>query len=290
MTYGQQGHGDRDSYRRPVRNYERDFGHGNDRRRGCAGCGCAGVLVIVLIATLLLWALSFLDTPSPTRKLEPVPEDVPPAAGKEVQFIDVHGPGRTADLLYDWSQDISGQTNVAGQAIRAYANAELIARDAWPQCNLRWTTLAGIGWVETRHGTYSGNWFKPSELDSNGYALPKIIGIPLDGTNGTARIEDTDNGEFDGDSELDRAVGPMQFIPASWGRFGLDANGDGKANPHQIDDAALSAANLLCSGGRDLNDEQQWMQAIYAYNRSTDYLRKVARAANSYAIGQPAAS
>ncbi len=25
------------------------------------------------------------------------------------------------------------------------------------------------GWVETRHGTYNGNWFRPSKLDENVY-------------------------------------------------------------------------------------------------------------------------
>ena len=142
--------------------------------------------------------------------------------------------------------------------------------------------------METRHGTYSGNFFKPSKLDENGYADPPIIGIPLDGTNNTAKILDTDGGEFDNDTEFDRAVGPMQFIPESWARHGRDADGDNYPNPQQIDDAALSAANLLCSHGRDLSTEQDWLDAIYSYNYSNDYVSRVARAANSYAIGQPA--
>lgn len=237
-----------------------------------------------------MWALSFLDRPGAGRRLEPIPEQVPPQAGAEVADIDVNAPGRTADKLTFWAQDISENTGIGAQALRAYANAELIAQDAWPECNLRWNTLAGLGWVETRHGTYSGNWFKPSKLDDNGYATPPIYGITLDGTNNTARTPDTDNGELDGDSELDRAMGPMQFIPESWRRFGLDANGDGQADPQQIDDAALSAANLLCDRGRDLSVEDDWMRAIYSYNLSEDYVRRVARAANSYALEQPATS
>ena len=48
--------------------------------------------------------------------------------------------------------------------------------------------------------------------------------------------------------DLDRAVGPMQFLPASWARYGADGNGDGVRDPHQLDDAALAAAAYLCAG------------------------------------------
>ena len=41
-------------------------------------------------------------------------------------------------------------------------------------------------------------------------------GIPLNGSNGTQRITDTDAGECDRDKNFDRAVGPMQFIPSTW--------------------------------------------------------------------------
>ncbi|WJY89385.1 hypothetical protein CCONF_04175 [Corynebacterium confusum] len=254
------------------------------------GCGCAAVLAIVLVVALVGWSLSFLGAPSPVRKLDPVPENVPPEAPAEVAEINVHAPGRTADKLTYWAQDLSEQTGIPAQALRAYGNAELIARDSWPGCNLRWNTLAGIGYVETRHGTYSGNWFKPSSLDDNGYPQPPIVGISLDGTNNTAEIPDTDNGEFDGDTEYDRAVGPMQFIPESWKRVGVDANGDGHPDPNQIDDAAAGAAKLLCLDGRDLSHEQGWVDGVFAYNQSGEYVRKVAAAANSYAVGQPATS
>lgn len=260
------------------------------------GCGCGVVIAVILVGALVILiggALfdGFANRGGlPSRTLQPVPEEVPPVAPAEVAEIDVNAPGRTADRLTYWAEDLAEETDIDPQALRAYANAELIAKQSWPECNLRWNTLAGIGWVETRHGTYSGNFFKPSELDDNGYAEPPIIGIPLDGTNGTAKIMDTDGGEFDNDTEFDRAVGPMQFIPESWARYGRDADGDNYPNPQQIDDAALTAANLLCSHGRDLATEQDWLDAIYSYNYSKDYVSRVARAANSYAIGQPATS
>jgi len=252
------------------------------------GCGLGVVLAIVMVISLIGWALSFLDISSPTRQLQPVPDNVPPAAAAEVPVIDVHAPGRTSDNLDFWAQPLSRETGIPAAAIRAYGNAELIAREAWPSCHLRWNTLAGIGWVESRHGTYSGSYFNRSHINEEGFAEPKIIGIPLDGSPGFAAIPDTDGGLLDGDTEWDRAVGPMQFIPESWKRYGRDANGDGVADPHQIDDAALGAAHLLCTNGGDLSTPEGWSGAVYAYNRSEEYLINVRDAAASYALNQPA--
>ena len=215
-------------------------------------------------------------------------DSIPPVEGKEVAHIDVNAPGRTADKLTYWASDLAEQTGIPPAALRAYGNAELIAQQKWPNCHLRWNTLAGLGYVETRHGTYNGNWFKPSKLDDAGYPQPPINGIALDGLNNTAHTPDTDNGEIDGDSEYDRAVGPMQFIPTTWESVGADANGDGKADPNQIDDAAVGAAGLLCFGDRDLSNPEQWEEAILNYNQSSEYLHKVAHAANAYSVPQSA--
>lgn len=261
------------------------------RPRVAVGCGCGAVLVvvmaIVLIISLLLWLFSILDAPLDTKERVPVPVDVPPAAAVSPPLIDVHGPGRTSDLLTDWAAPIAEEIDVSAQAIRAYGNAELIASEAWPECHLHWNTLAGLGWVETRHGTYSGKIAAGARLDENGRAFPPIIGPALDG-DGFAHVPDTDGGAYDNDQEFDHAVGPMQFIPESWERYGRDANGDGYADPQQIDDAALGAANLLCAGGRDLDTPEDWQDAILGYNHSNDYVIRVRDAAANYAVGQPA--
>ena len=252
-----------------------------------AGCGCGAVLAVIMVISFVGWALSFMDGAAPIRQLQPIPDNVPPAAGEPVPGIDIHAAGRTSDSLRFWSDPIAVDTGISTQAVAAYGNAALIAAEAWPGCGIAWTTLAGIGYVETRHGTYNGRVFGGSSLDGNGVATPPIIGIPLDGSPGVARIEDTDGGRFDGDTELDRAVGPMQFIPESWERYGRDANGDGYADPHQIDDAALSAAHLLCENGTDLTTPEGWTKALFSYNMSNEYLINVRDAAASYALRQP---
>ena len=45
----------------------------------------------------------------------------------------------------------------------------------------------------------------------------------------------------------------MQFIPSTWPVVKVDADGDGKRNPQDIDDAALATAVYLCSGKDNLS-------------------------------------
>lgn len=252
------------------------------------GCGCAVLAVVVVTFSLLAWVITSFEGKPYFDPSQPLPKDVPPAAGEAVPRVDIHAPGRTANQLRFWSDPIAKDTGVSSQAIAAYGNAELIAAESWPTCHISWNTLAGIGYVETRHGTYSGKVFSGSHLTEDGVATPPIIGVPLDGSPGVASIPDTDGGELDGDTEYDRAVGPMQFIPETWRRYGRDANGDGIADPNQIDDSALSAANLLCDKGGDLSTPAGWTAAIQAYNMSNEYLVKVRNAAAAYALRQPA--
>lgn len=249
--------------------------------------GLTSVLAVVMVVAFVGWVLSFLDGPSPIRQLQPVPDNVPPAVGEAVPQIDVNAPGRTSLKLGFWAEPLAADTGIPVAAVQAYGNATLIAQQSWPGCHLSWNTLAGIGQVETRHGTYSGKIFGGSRIGEAGIVDPPIIGVPLDGGPGLARVPDTDGGRLDGDTEFDRAVGPMQFIPSSWRIYGRDADGDGVADPQQIDDAALAAARLLCAHDRDLATPEGWTQAIRSYNNSADYLIKVRDSAAAYALRQP---
>ncbi|WJZ00641.1 hypothetical protein CHAN_10195 [Corynebacterium hansenii] len=261
---------------------------GKDRRS--RGCGCLGFTTIAVIAVIaMVGAMTMFAGPVKLPfTMQPIPDNVPPAAAEPAPRIDVHAPGRTADQLTEWAKPIAASTRIPSAALRAYGNAEVLAAESWPGCHLSWNTLAGLGQVETRHGTYTGDWLKPAEIQADGVVRPSIIGVPLDGSPGFAEIRDTDGGELDGDSEHDRAVGPMQFIPETWRRYGIDASGDGVADPHNIDDAAASAARLLCSGGRDLSTPEDWTSAIRSYNQSDEYVRDVRDAAANYALNQPA--
>lgn len=177
----------------------------------------------------------------------------------------------------DWVIRAAGQTGIPERALRAYVAAAVTVNAAAPTCGIGWNTVAAVGSVETAHGTYGGG-----SLTAEGQVSRPVVGPVLNGA-GFAAIADTDGGALDGDTRWDRAVGPMQFIPSTWQLVGRDGNGDGTADPFNIDDAALSAATYLCAHGRDLTTADGWTDAIYAYNQSDAYIRQVRDEATAYA-------
>ncbi|MDA1358428.1 lytic transglycosylase domain-containing protein [Glycomyces luteolus] len=139
------------------------------------------------------------------------------------------------------------------RALVAYGRGELVSAAQNPGCNLSWTTLAGIGATETTHGTTGGN-----QIQSDGTTLTEIIGSGYD------------------------EMGPMQFLPSTWERWKADGDGDGRYNPHDIDDAVTAAANYLCHDDRDMSRPDGWYAAVYSYNPREDYVKKVFDRADEY--------
>lgn len=215
----------------------------------------------------MTWPPDLAYAPAPLQQL-------PEAAGRgDVDEVPL------AELAHaGWLADAAERTEIPPRALAAYAGAALRLARTQPECGIGWNTLAGIGMVESVHGTYLG-----ARADDDGTVRPAIIGIPLDGSEGVMAITDTDDGELDEDAEWDRAVGPMQFIPATWADHAEDGNLDGEADPHQIDDAALTAGHYLCESGGDVTSDDGWTAALAAYNRSVSYANDVADLAGSYA-------
>ncbi|MFJ8587424.1 lytic transglycosylase domain-containing protein [Streptomyces sp. NPDC093595] len=159
------------------------------------------------------------------------------------------------------------EAGIPATVLAAYRRAEASLARTDPRCRLSWQLLAAIGKVESGQA-------RGGRLDARGTTLAPILGPVLDGA-GFARITDTDGGAYDGDRTYDRAVGPLQFIPSTWARWGADGNGDGRRDPHNVHDAALAAGHYLCAGGRNLTVEADLDRAILAYNRSDAYRRTV---------------
>lgn len=151
-----------------------------------------------------------------------------------------------------WAADLSS-LGIPQRALLAYGRGELVSAVQNPGCNLSWTTLAGIGATETTHGTHNGN-----QIQADGTTVTEIIG-PV-------------HGEW----------GPMQFLPSTWEHWKADGDGDGRSDPHDIDDAVTAAANYLCHDDRDMSTPQGWYAALYSYNPRDDYVKKVFDRADEY--------
>jgi len=74
------------------------------------------------------------------------------------------------------------------------------------------------------------------------------------------------------------AVGHMQFMPATWRAYGIDADHDGTADPHNAADAIHAAANYLHASGAPTN----WAGAIFSYNHADWYVRMILDTADGY--------
>ncbi|MXM63937.1 hypothetical protein GR925_10875 [Streptomyces sp. HUCO-GS316] len=190
-----------------------------------------------------------------------------------------HGPSVSGDTPYRTElpplrtgKRHEGGTPVAGAALpagvfAAYRRAEARLASEAPGCRLKWQLLAAIGQVESGQA-------RGGRVTADGTTVTPILGPVLDG-GAFAVVRDTDGGAYDGDAVYDRAVGPMQFIPSTWARWGADGNGDGRADPDNVFDAALAAGRYLCAAGRDLSDPAGLDRAILGYNHSEAYLRTV---------------
>ncbi|PPK64799.1 lytic murein transglycosylase [Actinokineospora auranticolor] len=168
-----------------------------------------------------------------------------------------------------------GEQGIPRNMLAAYRRAEGAVGKA---CGLRWYHLAAIGRVESGHA-------RGGQATPEGDTAPHILGPVLSGAPGVAAIADTDGGEFDDDPVWDRAVGPMQFIPSTWRKYGADGNKDGKSDPNNIYDAAVAAARYLCSGGLDLTKPDDLGAAIFRYNNSGDYVVAVTTWMTAYSNG-----
>lgn len=250
---------------------------GTRGRTVCAVVG--GVLAIVPAIVATDGALSWLG-----RSLEHT-QDVPLGQGYDprtatVLQIAVDGtlPGAPTPIPLPAYELPDGPLGIPATALAAYRNAADILSREQPACHLDWALIAGIGRIESNHA-------RGGYVDAHGTTREPILGPALDGQGGLAAIPATDGGALTGDPVWDHAVGPMQFIPATWRRWASDGNGDGIADVNNLYDAALATGRYLCSSGTNLADPGQLRAAIYRYNASDTYVNTVILWAEAYRTG-----
>jgi len=185
----------------------------------------------------------------------------------------------------EWVDAVARASGIPAPALQGYADATLTLDREDPGCRLGWTTLAGIGAIESGHGTHGG-----SALGEDGRAFPAIVGPALDGVVFAAIRASELSRALDGDPLWQHAVGPLQFLPDTWERWGADGDGDGREDPQDIDDAALAAGRYLCVGGGDLATAAGWHRAVFSYNHDEEYVAAVLARADAYATASTVAS
>lgn len=169
-----------------------------------------------------------------------------------------------------------GMLGIPRVALAAYRNAERMMATISPDCGVSWNLLAGIGRIESLHANGGAT-------DVRGTVINPIYGPALDGTlaGNEVIVQSNRNGRV----TYARAMGPMQFLPGTWSRYAADGDGDGKADPQNLYDATLAAAQYLCSGALNLRDRTQVVSAILRYNNSMAYTQNVLGWATAYATG-----
>ena len=214
---------------------------------------------------------------------EPTPQPLPPLDPSLFQAAAKRAPASPAIARLP-QVDLNGLSvgGIPHAALAAYVTAARAINRSDPSCHLRWWLLAGIGLVESGHARSGGS----AQPRWNGIAKPPIFGPRLDGKNGFAAIRDSDHGALDHDRKWDRAVGPMQFLPSTWQRWGGSDRGRMR-DPQDIRAAALAAAGYLCASSADLSQPQGMATAVYSYNHSFDYVRLVLTVAARYAGVDP---
>ena len=159
-------------------------------------------LTVLLVGGLGYLVLRFGGTAEPGGSGRLSLRPAPPAAARPALR-----PSRSqtrARVLVDpgWVARTATATGIPAPALRAYADAQLQVTAARPGCHLGWNTLAGIGLIESRHGTTGGR-----TLDADGRSRPRIIGPALDGSRGYAAIRATPGSTaWHGDRVWDHAV------------------------------------------------------------------------------------
>jgi hypothetical protein len=189
-------------------------------------------------------------------------------------------------------------------AARAYVAAVSRVAAIEPGCAIDLAYLAGFGYMESGHGTVAVGATgkaddppprRPVTWDpGSGASQPALLGVLLDGSGAGGNITPHPNdlparhrAFYRQDDAYLRAVGPTQFLPATWEslRDVADGNGDGVADPFNYYDGALATAVKACRDGRGLADQAGRRAAALAYNGSGRYADGVLSRAAGYRAG-----
>lgn len=153
-----------------------------------------------------------------------------------------------------------GQAEIPPEYIPLYQAAE-------KTYNVPWNLLAAVHRVETNFGTITPMISSVGALGHMQFMCRTWVGWSVPGN---------DVGACDASVDYTN----ISLIKENGG-YGIDGNGDGKADPFNPNDAIFSAAKYLAANGAASGKLEQ---ALLAYNNSTEYVQKVLQYAHSYVL------
>ncbi|GEN83686.1 hypothetical protein SLU01_19980 [Sporosarcina luteola] len=135
-----------------------------------------------------------------------------------------------------------------------------IYKAAADEYGIPWTLLAAHHRIETRFSTMDP-LLSPAGAEGHMQFMPcTFVGWSYPGCEGLGK------GDIPEKDKTDPAV------IKKYGGYGIDANGDGIADPYDIEDAIFSAANYLSKSGAADGEIEK---AIFHYNHSDKYVEDV---------------
>lgn len=111
----------------------------------------------------------------------------------------------------------------------------------------------------------------PSMLELYQTAAPACPGLAWPVLAAVGKVE-TDHGRNVAVSSAG-AVGPMQFLPATFAAYATDGDRDGDTDVNDPADAVFTAAKYLCANGAGQPD--RLAVALYNYNRAPAYVARI---------------
>ncbi|WP_319641388.1 bifunctional lytic transglycosylase/C40 family peptidase [Priestia megaterium] len=144
-----------------------------------------------------------------------------------------------------------------------------IYKAAGEKYNIPWTLIAAIHRVETNFGQ-DLNTSSVGAIGHTQFMIKTWVGWSFPG------------GTRLGDASIPKETLMSPAAISKYGGFGVDGDGDGKADPYNVTDAMYSTANYLAANGGASGNYQK---AVFAYNHASWYVSRVMGFMKEYTNG-----
>ncbi|MGG3158406.1 bifunctional lytic transglycosylase/C40 family peptidase [Priestia megaterium] len=144
-----------------------------------------------------------------------------------------------------------------------------IYKAAGEKYNIPWTLIAAIHRVETNFGQ-DLNTSSVGAIGHTQFMVKTWVGWSFPG------------GTRLGDASIPKETLMSPAAISKYGGFGVDGDGDGKADPYNVTDAMYSTANYLAANGGASGNYQK---AVFAYNHASWYVSRVMGFMKEYTSG-----